>query len=941
MKRLFLSLATACMVATSINAQVPNVDATKLNTKLPIDSKIRTGTLPNGLKYYIRQNNQPEDFIEFRLAIDVGALQEDPDQNGVAHFTEHLLFNGTEKYPENKLLDFLEKTGARFGADINAYTSYDQTVYMIPIANEGDNLEKGVEILSEWADKALMDDKEIDAERGVIISEYRQRRSAMRRIQDELQQVAFEGTKYADHDVIGDTTLLMKAPYEAFKRFYSDWYIPQNQAVVIVGDIDVDKTESLIKKYFSDDKNPANPRIVEDYALKMNEGIRAGIVTDPEMPYTIANITMKKGPAESRGTIGDYRRTYTDILASSMMMMRAQEMIQSGNPPFRQMIARVDQRGFGISSFDLTVIPLNENILGGIDAAMKEVMRVYQNGFTESELTRAKAQVLSGYEQSYNSRDDRESGDLAMEYVRNFLSDEEIPGIEYEYALAQSFDKDITIEDVNSRIKSFINTEDNIVATIAAPESPQIQVPTEEELKNVIMEAANEAYAAYEDDTEGLEFFTEKLNPGKIAAQSTDEKSGVTTFELSNGVTVKVKPTDYKADEILFRASSPGGTSLVSDAEYNNARYAASLVNASGLGDFDGPTLSKLMAGKNANVSPYISDLYEGFYGQSSKKDLETMFQMLYMYFTKPVINKEAYDSWKTSTKSSLASRSNSPMSALQDTVGTVMNSYHFRSQPTTVEMIDQVDMMKAYNIYKQRFADADDFTYYIVGDISMDELKPMLEMYMANLPTQPTNEQWKDVGEKTPDGVVTKKIYKGLDDKAYVYLSITDDYDYSRKNNIDLDLLKTVVDFAMTKRLREEKGGVYSPSVNYSVSKEPNPEYSVNVFFSCDPNRVDELVTTVTDYYKELRAEGTEAADLEKFLKQEQTQHDLNMKNNNAWISWIMGADRNDISLNEYMSYKDDLSKLKLEDVKEIANKYVKDSELKTFIMYPTDYKN
>jgi len=937
MKGFLTSLAIAIAFSGSLSAQIPDIDATKTNTVIPIDSDIRTGTLPNGLRYYIKHNEEPEKFIEFRLAVKVGALQEDPDQNGLAHFSEHMLFNGTEKYPENKLLDFLEKTGARFGADINAYTNFDETVYMIPISNEGDNLEKGVEILSQWAHKALFDEKEIDAERGVIISEYRQRRNAQGRVQEKLAPITFYNAKHVKHNIIGDTTLLQEAPYEAFTRFYGDWYIPQNQAVVVVGDIDVDETEKLIKKHFAGIKNPSKPRQIVEHSIKNNPGIIAGVATDPEMPYAIASVYMK-GPKESDGTIGDYRKGYIDGLIATMFSMRVQEKIQSGNPPFRQAFASYTGDFSGISAFIINVVPKTEDIKGGLESALGEVYRAYQGGFTKSELDRAKTQVLTGYETGYKARKDAESGNLAMEYVRNFLNDEPIPGIAYEYAMAQQFDKNITLAEVNQRYKSYIRKE-NIAVTVAAPEQDGVEVPSESELISLVANSAKASYEAYSDDTEGMELFTKNLTPGKIKSESADDKTGVITFELSNGVIVKVKPTDFKSEEIMFRASSPGGTSVVSNGDFQNATYSASLVNASGLGKYDTPTLMKLLAGKNANVSPYVGELYEGFFGQSTPKDLETMFQLVHMYFTDPAKNMEAYDSWKIRTIDGLKQRANNPISALQDTIGNVMSGYHFRSMPTTVETIESVDLDKAYQLYKQRFNDANDFTYYMVGDIDLNTLRPYLEKYMATLPTKPSKETWKDIGEKTPKGNLNKKIYKGLDDKAHVFITINDEFDYNRENNIELDLLKTVVDFAMIKRLREEKGGVYSPSVFYSTSKNPKEKYSVSVYFSCDPGRVDELIETVTDYYKEVKKEGTKADDLEKFLSQEKTQFELSVKDNGAWMSWMMSADQNGIAIEEYLDYKNHLDKIKLDDIKMIANKYLRESELKTFVMYPSDF--
>lgn len=940
MKGLLTSLMMAAMVGGQLTAQVPQVDASKLSTKIPMDSQIRTGKLSNGLTYYIRQNDEPEDFIEFRLAVKVGALQEDADQNGIAHFTEHLLFNGTEKYPENKLLDFLEKTGARFGADINAYTNHNETVYMIPISNEEGNLEKGVEILSEWASKALLEHKEIDAERGVIISEYRQRRDAMGRLQDKLAPISLYGGKHIEHDIIGDTSLLQTAPYEAFERFYGDWYIPQNQAVVIVGDIDVDKTEKLVKQYFSDIENPANPREIKEYPVKANEGIIAGVATDPEMPYTRIDIDFKKEAIPDDGTIGTYRRGYIDRLIGSMMRSRVQELVStSSNPPFQNVVAFNSEDGYvGVGSFTVVVIPQNSDILGGMEKGLDEVYRAYQHGFTASELQRAKEEALAGYETGYNKRNDTPSGDLAMEYVRNFLDNEAVPGIAYEYALAQQFTNDITLDEINARFKSYVSDE-NITVTLMAPENPMVTVPSEDELIAVVKNAGNKQLSAYEDDTEGMEFFTKKLTPGTISAESTDEKTGVTTFVLSNGVTVKVKPTDFKADEIIFSAYSPGGTSLVSDADFQNARYSTGIVNQSGLGEFDASTLGKLLAGKNANVSPYITELSEGFSGYSTKKDLETMMQLLHMYFTDPTVNEAAFESWRTNTIEDLKQRSNQPMAAFQDTLRNFMSGYHFRNRPVTEETISSLDMNKAFEIYKERFADANDFTYYIVGDVDLNELRPMLETYMATLPVLESSEKWVEIERNEPTGNIQKDIFKGIDDKAIVYMSIDDEFDYSRKNLTELKLLETVVDFAMTKRLREEKGGVYSPGVWTSSDFEPEEEYQLAVYFSCDPGRVDELVQTVKDFYKEVKEKGTKADDLEKFLKQEETQFDLYLKNNRAWSSWIQSADRNGITMQEYLDYKKELESLKIDDIKRVANKYVNEDELKIFVMYPTDY--
>ncbi|GAB5465344.1 MAG: insulinase family protein [Candidatus Kapaibacteriales bacterium] len=938
MNRIFSAFIGMALFSSGLFAQLPVVDISNPNQQIPIDPSIRTGQLENGLKYYIKQNNEPEDFIEFRLAVNVGALQEDPDQNGLAHFTEHMLFNGTEKYPENELLDFLEKTGARFGADINAYTNFDETVYMIPISNEGDNLEVGVEILSQWAHKATFAESEIDKERNVIVSEYRQRRSAQGRVQEALEDITFYGAKHREHDIIGDTSLLQKVPYSAFTRFYNDWYIPQNQAVAIVGDIDVAEAEMLIKKYFFGIKNPANPRKIVQHEIKDNEGIIAGVATDAEMPVVQIQ-TYFKHDVEGTGTIGDYRRSVVDNLLATMMSMRLAEKLQSSNPPYQQAYGVFADDYLGNkSAYIVGTIAMPTNIIGGYKATLAEIYKAKQNGFTAPELERAKAQILASYEASYNKRDDQESGNLAMEYVRNFLSNESIPGIAYEFAMVKEFDKDITLDEVNKRFQKYI-TQENIAITLAAPEKEGIVVPTEDDLITALKETSMESFDAYVDDSAGLVLFDKTLQPGKITAESKDDKSGVTTYILSNGVTVKAKKTDFTKDQILFSAQSWGGSSLVGDADFRNASYADNLVDASGIGEFDAPTLTKLLSGKRVSISPYIGELTEGFSGSTTIKDFETMMQLTHMYFTDPAKNKEAYDSWKVRTLNSVKERSNNPFSALQDTVSTVLNSYHFRRTPVSEEIINSVDLDKAYNLYRQRFADADDFTFYFAGDYDKATLENYIKTYLATLPTKEGSEKYKDIGIKSPTGTFIKKMYKGLDDKAYVYMTINDKFDFNKKNNYDLKLLKSVINFALIERLREEKGGVYSPSVFTSTDKYPKEEYSVSVFFSCDPARVDELTSTVSDYYKELMANGTKSDNLEKFVSQEKTQHDLNIKENRVWLNWMSSADYYNTSVEEYMNNIKMVNDYKLDDIKGIANKYLKMGELKTFILYPSDY--
>ncbi len=669
----------------------PASDPYALDRTMPVDEAVRTGRLDNGLRYYVRANPKPESRAELRLLVDVGSIVEDDTQLGLAHFTEHMAFNGTRRFARHELVDYLEGIGMRFGPDLNAYTGFDETVYMLQVPTDDPKiLERGFEILEDWAGGVAFEDAEIDKERGVVIEEWRGRRGASARVQDQQFPVLFKGSRYAERIPIGTVKVLEGFPHSEITRFYRDWYRPDLQAIVAVGDFDAAKVEQTIRERFSGLKAPSSPRdrIVPD--VPDHDEALFSIVTDPELTRTRVSIAFKRDP-EPDVTVADYRRVLVESLFFAMLDGRLAERGQEAAPPFLDASA---SGGSFVRSKDVNMLSASVEEGGldrGLEALLVEAERARRHGFLASELEREKTGLLRGYEQAWAERDKTDSRAYASEYVGNFLEDEPIPGIAFEVEVARRYVPGIALQEVNRLAETFLQ-KNNRVILVAGPEAADTPKPTEAQLLSTFERVAALDVPAWEDKVGVGPLLAAELQPVEIVERKQREDLGTTEWRLANGVHVILKPTDFKNDQVMFVAYSRGGHSLVEDKDWVPAITADAVTALGGVGNFGLIELQKALAGKVVQVTPSIGELTEGFSGGSSPQDLETLFQLVYLYATQPRKDAEAFDSYRVRMKGIVEKREARPETVYDDRVNEIVTQNHPRRRPFTTALLSELD---------------------------------------------------------------------------------------------------------------------------------------------------------------------------------------------------------------------------------------------------------
>jgi zinc protease len=902
---------------------------------LPIDPNVIIGKLPNGLTYYIRKNSEPKNRAELYLVNKAGSVLESDDQRGLAHFTEHMAFNGTKDFPKNELVNYLQKSGVKFGADLNAFTSFDETVYQLPLPTDSvKTFEKGFDILADWAGHVSFDPKQIDDERGVVLEEARLRgKNAQERLQLQILPVLLSNSRYALRIPIGKEEILKTFKPETIKSFYHDWYRPDLQAVIAVGDFDPKRVEQLIKDNFSDLKNPANERPRTVYTVPATSGTAVKIATDKEFPYTLAEVIVKH-PETKVQTKADYMQSLRVDLFNQMLNARLSELTQKANPPF--LFGRASYGGFigHLDAFTSIAVAKPGELEKALKAVVAETERAKKFGFTQTELDRAKKDQLTQIENAYNERDKTKSVNFVQEYQQNFLQGEAIPGVEFEYNYQKENIGRITLGEINALAGKFISNQNRVVL-VEGPDKEKDKLPNEKTLLEWISSAGKDA-TAYVDEVSGKPLLAKEPAGGKIVSEKKDTAIIATTLTLSNGVKVILKPTSFKNDQILINGYHFGGTSLASDEDFTSANMAAEVVGSSGLADYSEIQLGKMLAGKNVSMSPYISETAEGVNGGSTPKDFETALQLLYLYFTQPRKDPDIWQSTVTQTKSILANRSLDPSSVYQDTVAATLSNHNFRRMVVTPERLNSASLDKAYSFYKDRFADANGFTFTLVGSFEVDKIKPLLEKYLGGLPSANREETYKNLGIHAPAGQITKNVYKGIGDKSTVQLFFSGNYEYNDANNLQVDALNEILNIKLIERLREKEAGVYAPSVRATYVKQPNSRYSFVVNFGCAPANVDKLIAATMEEIGKIRQNGPEPVDIQKFVAEETRSTEVQLKENPFWAGHLTSSSQNQENPDEILHYIHDLNKVTVQSIKDAANKYLSGDNLIKLVLLP-----
>ena len=913
--------------AWEIPADAANAATADLDEVMPVDLTVMIGRLDNGLRYFIRENQEPADHAVLRLVVNTGSLLEDDDQLGLAHFLEHMAFNGTRNFSQNKLISTLESFGARFGADINASTSFDETAYILRVpTDQPEILGTAFQILEDWAQGITLDSAEIDKERGVVIEEWRLGLGVGSRLRDKQLPVLFAGSRYVDRLPIGTLESLENFDHDALRRFYRDWYRPDLMAVIAVGDFDGSEVREYVDRHFSGLVNPPDPRPRDYYGLPPHADTLFAIVSDPEATYSSVSLYHKL-PLRRQGTHGTYRRSLVENFYNSMVNRRLREAAQQPNPPF---LGAGASQGIMLPTREVYVLEAgvpDGGIERGLEALLRESSRVARFGFTESELEREKLVALRGFERLYTERQTHPSDNYAEEFRRAFLEGESVPGIDYEWALYQRFVPEITIDEVNAAGAQWLNDTDRVVV-VTAPEKDGVRLPTEAELTAILDRVDDRPMRRYVDTTVDVPLLADVPEPGSVVEETRNEELDITEWRLSNGVRVVLKPTDFRQDEVLMRAISPGGTSLASDEDWVAASSATQVVVASGAGDFSARQITNSLTGKVVSVTPTINVLEEGFVGSASPRDLEDLFQIVYLRFTQPRADPGVFRIIQDQFRASLANRDMSPEVAFREKLQTTLTQNHPRRRPITSDLVEEMDLDKSFAFYRDRFADASDFTFLFVGNIDFDELRALSERYLATLPSIGREESWRDEDVDPPTGVVKEAVYRGLEPKSLTSIVFTGDYDHEEGERFAMGALANVLQMRLRDRLREELGSTYSVSVQGSAERIPDPEYSVSISFGCDPNRVDELVQEVFDEIGKLKGSGPTVEEI--FAVQEQSRRifQRNSRQNGFWLGRLVAAYRGEDdpreSLQDVLNYEAALLELTAQQVQEAASTYL-----------------
>ena len=898
-----------------------------LSAKVPIDKKVRVGKLDNGITYYIRANKKPEGRVQFRLAVNAGSVLEDEDQLGLAHFTEHMAFNGTEYYPHNELISKLQAKGVQFGGHVNAYTSFDQTVYYVNMPNDAEMLEMGMKILDGWASKLLMDPKEIDAERGVIIEEWRGRLGAQDRLQKQYWPIMFKDSRYANRVPIGTEEVLKTFQRPTIVRFYEDWYRPDLQAVIIVGDIDVDAIEAKVKEYFTDNKMPANPKERPYYNVPDNKEPLVAIATDKEA--SSANIQMFWKHAQApKGTIGDYRQMLVRTLAENIINARFAEMAEKASAPFLY-------AGGGYGSFlakldcaVLTAYPKDNRIEEATAMLLKEMKRVDEHGFLQTELDRAKESLLESYRKAAKELNKTQSNDFADEYTNHYLEGDVIPGIRQEDQYAREFVPEITLEEVNNVVKDWI-TDENFIYILTAPEKEGYSIPTKDAILKIVANSKNEKTEPWVDTYKDEPLFdkeVKKVTPVVVKENST---LGYTEYVISNGIRFVVKKTNYKEDEIQMRSFAFGGSALYGDKEAYMVGNVASLVDDAGIANFSSSQLSKKLQGKTVGVSPYISSTTQGFSGSCVPKDLETMLQLVDLYYEAPRKDRESFDRNIETLKTQVRMAAANPQAKFMRDFYEMAYDHNPRLVVMPTEQdIDGIDYERVYQIYGERFADASDQIFVFVGNVS-DENIQTIANYLNLLPTngKQKNEPKLDKSPKLAKGVNHSLTLAGTDKQGMV-LVMGETQGFAGKDDlrerIAVSALGEALQIRTTEVIREKMGETYSPYSTVSYEIDFDGSVSWMFFLQCAPENCESVEKAAIDLIKECIKKGCDRETLHKVKLQMIKERETRMQENSFWMGQILGSyqykENRDANITDYEAM---VNSLTTHDMKRLAKRY------------------
>lgn len=931
-----LFMAILLSVSTLLAQDV--MQGKKMSDKIPNDPTVMTGKFDNGLTYYIKENEEPDNRAVLQIMIKAGSLDEEQDQWGLAHFIEHMCFNGTKNFPKNELVNYFESIGMQFGADLNASTGYDRTLYLIELpVDDWGTVENGVQILEDWLHNVSFDQEELDKERGVILEEWRVRSGVQGRYSKDLFNYIGEGSIWADRYVIGDTNVILNAPRERFTSYYKDWYRPSSSAVVAVGDFDKDKMFKLIESKFADVKNrsPEKPR--RDITIPENKEIRVQKFTDNEWSSPVVFSWYTMLPKAGKETYGDYQYDLKRSLVSIMLSQRFREYTQEEDCPVMQ--AGGGPGGFiaNWDAFSMTGVAKDGKTKEAINFVAGEVFRAKQHGFTEGELERAKKLLMSTIEQAYNERDKVNSSAFASEYMAHFKEKVYYPGIEVEKKLYDKFVPAITVADVNKVLDESIKTSHTIMSIAAHTDVEDL--PTKEEYKEMYLAASKKSYDPYEDTAVDKPLMEKIPEPGSIVKEEKIDEIDAVKWTLSNGAEVYLKTTDFKNDQIMMDAFAFGGTSTTDLNNLNNAENAASIINQSGLGEFTDIELQKILTGKRVRVYPSIGESTVSISGNSTNDDLETFFQLVNMYFTAPRVDEKAFNIFKKNSMEAFEASKNDPAKPMRDQMTLTLYDNHPRKQPQKLEDIETLDMNKALEFYKTQFDGADGFKFVFVGSMDEETMKKYVSTYIASLP------KGKVLAAKDNDihyvkGKKEKTVYSGVDPKARIYLLRTGEEDYTYENVFKMSALSKLLSIRLREVIREDEGATYGVGTWVSPYKFPYERYMFGVTYTTNPERLDYMLDVTNNTIEEIRKGNFDEVNVSKIKTQFTRKRETDLKKNRFWMNAIYNRVLYNQDFNVITDFDKYVEKIDKDYLTKAAEEYCKDDNNVLVIQLPEDMK-
>ena len=894
---------------------------------IPFDPSVKTGKLENGLTYYIKKNAKPEKKVDLRLVVNAGSILEEDDQQGLAHFMEHMCFNGTKRFPKNQLVDYLQSIGVKFGQHLNAYTSFDETVYFLPIPSDSpEKLEKGFQIIEDWAFNTVLTPEEIDKERGVVLEEYRLGLGAQKRMLGRYISKMMHESHYAERLPIGQKEILEKFKHQSLINFYKDWYRPNLMSVIVVGDIDVAEMEKKIISHFSSYKNPAKEKPRKFYDVPNHKETFVAVESDKEASSAQVQLIYKDyGAPKPIVNIGDFKNYIVEGLFSTLLNTRLDELTNSATPPFTYGYSYYGGTfARNKKAYQSVAMSQEDKQLSALKVLITENERAKKFGFTQGELDRSKLEFLASIEKAYNDRDKTNSVNFVGEYQSNFLEKEPVPGIEWTYQTMKQLMPLIELKDVNSLIKDYVK-EDNRVIILTGPEKEGLKKVTEQQVLDAL-KINTDDIKPYEDAAVATSLIRNEVKPGTIVSRESNAKIGTKTLMLSNAVKVTYKNTDFKNDEVLFEAVSLGGTNLYSNEDMKKVQFANGALAEAGFSGLKLNDINKFMTGKIARVNPYIGGTTEGLRGNSTPKDLEYLFQMTHAYFTDLNMDLTAFEGYKQKQSAFFNNMASQPSFYFQQEFYTYLNKENprFNGLIPSEKTWGETDYALAYKKYKERFANAADFEFYFVGNIDDKTMEAYSVKYLASLPATDKKEKAVDLGYRMLKGDLKKVVNKGTDPKSNVTIMYYGDAKYSAKDAMSMQALGEVLTIKLIEQLRENESGVYGVSARGSINKVPNGSYSFTIGFPCGPDNAEKLTASALKELQNIIDKGPDEKDVAKFKEGELADFRKDSKENRYWLSNFTRSYTNGSSAEEVLKFEETVNAVTAKDIQDIAKKYL-----------------